>query len=1270
MGKTNTSTSQTTVPSQVLQQYQNVNAGAQQAASTPFTPYSSDPNAFVAPLNATENAGIDQTNAYANAAQPYYTAATGTLGSAQNSATNAYNAAGQTISGIGNTVAQSSPYNSAATGLAAAGAQAVDPSTLDAGAINQYMNPYLSTVLGSTQGLLQQDNAQAMNGTLGNIISSGGFGGDRAGIAAANLQQQQTLANANVYSGIASNAYNSALGAAEGQQSLGLSAAQANRAALQNASTQIQGIGNQVYNQGTGAEQLQYNQQTGLGQAEYTTGANTANELASLGTGAQSAGLAGAQAQLAAGQTAQQTQQAGDTALYNQYLMQQSYPFQVAQFLANVAEGTGSLSGQTTTTTQPGSLFSDERLKENKKLVGFTFDNQPIFAYNYKGDHTTHMGLMAQDVEKKHPGAVGESHGFKTVNYDEATHDAAERGHYKKGGLVAYRGYAYGGASTGGFDPGLAAAMAQRASGMYGPYAAGGQGAAASGTGPYGGAARVPQASLAVGHLQAPHAAPQQQSGLAAAANDAKSVDSLVSNVTKGANWVQNKLPANDPNGSDWASGPPSDIGSDMSDLPPMWRGGRTRRAAGGGMPYSGGLALDIPDDDDGQHYQLPNQNASAAKASSTMGDASNIASTVASAAKVAAMFMNRGGLARASGGFTAGFLPSDDDQVGIIGSKKNQDLDPITLLARGGLAEARRGYDTGGAPDDTDSGWGALTPLADVVGGFAKNVGDSYSAAMHPGDKPKALGDTDTSDTSKSAPNLIDPKTAKTPDELKSIYMHNAVQSAKSPDDLEPIYKAEQSSTSPSHSGARHSSGLSAASDPWAGGTPATVAGPISTTPDAQVMGADGNPAAGPSVAAPAPAGLALNTTPQTPDMTGNAGGNAPAGNSGAPVDHKAVLNDIVNKVAPQGSYLDKLFHGDKMAVLPFLSALGAATGARTSNGFTAIAQGLSAGANTYQNLQTQQADLAQKAANTAQTEEATQGAVQHQYGNENTTMVPGAASDPTKTIMVAGHPYHAVPRGTMLDTGAGGGATQGPGYQSFMRYQGLDPASRTAETQKNMDVLQDGADASQGRLGTNKYATAFVTGDKSLMAPSAIAPLIQKPLSIYNALAGKVGAPQLDPAGQTNAEILNKMSGQIAFLQTHGADQKSLGALETAIRTTPTPGMNRDAGISMLADQYITNQVKADKAQTAQQFDPNKDTPLAGQYRSADLAQNFATAHPTEDYERDRLSLRKAMSSPNWPTMMKAVESGDPKQQQAAKDWLNRFGSPNLHRYVVGNQ
>ena len=74
-GKTSTSTQSVSIPPEVLARYNAVNARAENVASQGFQPYSSDPNAFVAPLTAGQQAGVTNTNQYANAAQPYYGAA-------------------------------------------------------------------------------------------------------------------------------------------------------------------------------------------------------------------------------------------------------------------------------------------------------------------------------------------------------------------------------------------------------------------------------------------------------------------------------------------------------------------------------------------------------------------------------------------------------------------------------------------------------------------------------------------------------------------------------------------------------------------------------------------------------------------------------------------------------------------------------------------------------------------------------------------------------------------------------------------------------------------------------------------------------------------------------------------------------------------------------------------------------------------------------------------------------------------------------------------
>src|SRR5260221_6998902 len=150
-GKTTTSNQAVSIPPDVLARYNSVNAPAQSAGNTPFKTYGGE---FVAPVNSTQAGAISGLGGAATEAQPYFGAATQALGGAQ--------------AGV-------NPVNQSALGLTAASAGAVNPTDVNAAAIQKYENPYLSQVLGSTAGLINQENQQSMNGALGNAITSGAF---------------------------------------------------------------------------------------------------------------------------------------------------------------------------------------------------------------------------------------------------------------------------------------------------------------------------------------------------------------------------------------------------------------------------------------------------------------------------------------------------------------------------------------------------------------------------------------------------------------------------------------------------------------------------------------------------------------------------------------------------------------------------------------------------------------------------------------------------------------------------------------------------------------------------------------------------------------------------------------------------------------------------------------------------------------------------------------------------------------------------------------
>lgn len=64
---------------------------------------------------------------------------------------------------------------------------------------------------------------------------------------------------------------------------------------------------------------------------------------------------------------------------------------------------------------------SDERVKDDKKKIGETKDGLGLYSFKYKGSPKTEVGLMAQEVQKKKPGAVAKgADGFLMVDYKKA----------------------------------------------------------------------------------------------------------------------------------------------------------------------------------------------------------------------------------------------------------------------------------------------------------------------------------------------------------------------------------------------------------------------------------------------------------------------------------------------------------------------------------------------------------------------------------------------------------------------------------------------------------------------------------------------------------------------------------------------------------------------------------------------------------------------------------------------------------------------------------
>jgi hypothetical protein len=105
-----------------------------------------------------------------------------------------------------------------------------------------------------------------------------------------------------------------------------------------------------------------------------------------------------------------------NNAYENNYNAQQ-YRYNTQQNALNNLMGVGATLGA-------AYLLSDKRAKENLKPVGKLDNGLKVYVGNYKEetglDTTPQLFLLAQEVEKKNPDAVGEKGGYLAVNYKKA----------------------------------------------------------------------------------------------------------------------------------------------------------------------------------------------------------------------------------------------------------------------------------------------------------------------------------------------------------------------------------------------------------------------------------------------------------------------------------------------------------------------------------------------------------------------------------------------------------------------------------------------------------------------------------------------------------------------------------------------------------------------------------------------------------------------------------------------------------------------------------
>lgn len=277
----------------------------------------------------------------------------------------------------------------------------VTPQTLAGTNLAPYMNPYTQSVIDPSMQLLEQQRKQSLNQIGDQAVQSKAFGGSRQGVAEGVTNAQSALQAGQL-----------------GAQLYGQNFQQAQQAAGQDITNN--------YN-----AQLA-NAQLGLSGAQFQ--GSMAQQLGNLAQQGQANWLTGVNAAMGGQQMLQQQQQAQLDAARQQYAEQQQFPLQQLQIVQN-ALGMSPY-GQTTQTTAPGpstdplgqvlgtgssllgmagmakylGFLSDRKTKTDiEKLGKDKATGLDMYAFRYKNDPKSYpkvVGPMAQDVEKKFPGAT------------------------------------------------------------------------------------------------------------------------------------------------------------------------------------------------------------------------------------------------------------------------------------------------------------------------------------------------------------------------------------------------------------------------------------------------------------------------------------------------------------------------------------------------------------------------------------------------------------------------------------------------------------------------------------------------------------------------------------------------------------------------------------------------------------------------------------------------------------------------------------------------
>ena len=378
---------------------------------------------------AAQNAAASQASAQQGSAQQ---------ATAQQASSQGYNASNMTapsdIQAQGYTAAQAQGNQMQGprdvNAVNAQASQMAGPQQWSQSQAQQYMDPYIQSVVQNQQALANQNYAQQLQQLKGSAVKQGAFGGSREAIAEAQSNLNQGLLLNNIASQGLSNAYQQGLSQFNTGQGQNLQAGQANLTAAQQVA---------LANQQAGMTSQQLNQQAGLttGQANLTAAQQTAlanqqaqnaqmqqyvqNQLAAATTSYGGKLTAEQQNQIAQNAAAQFTAAAGNTAqLTNAQLGTQTSNANASlgtqASLQNASLGTQAAMQNASLGTQASLANAQNALQASmaNQSAGLQANQQGIGALTNAGNMGMGVGNMGFNVA----GGYGTAAGYTTGRGD------------------------------------------------------------------------------------------------------------------------------------------------------------------------------------------------------------------------------------------------------------------------------------------------------------------------------------------------------------------------------------------------------------------------------------------------------------------------------------------------------------------------------------------------------------------------------------------------------------------------------------------------------------------------------------------------------------------------------------------------------------------------------------------------------------------------------------------------------------------------------------